>query len=212
MARTGRRPGDSGTRDAILEAARSRFAEMGYRGASIRTIAGEAQVDPALVHHYFGTKRELFAEVLQFPVRPDLVVAQLAGAPPDELGEVLVRTFLRVWDEPAARDRLRLLLTTAVSDPTAARMLREFLVETVLAPVLTRLGVDAVGWRASLVASQLVGLGLTRFVLGMEPLSTAAPDAVVVVVGPTIQRYLTGPLDVTEVGDERGGGTRPRRR
>jgi len=103
VSRTGRRPGDSGTRAAILEAARASFAERGYDASTIRGIAGEAGVDPALVHHYFGTKEGLFAASMALPMTPGDVLPGVLAGPLDDLGERLVRLFLAVWDEPAAR-------------------------------------------------------------------------------------------------------------
>jgi AcrR family transcriptional regulator len=102
MARTGRRPGRQDTRDAILAAARDAFAEKGYDGASIRYIATSAGVDPALVHHYFGTKDQLFREAMRFPVDPNQMLPLLAGPGVDGFGERLVRMFISVWDSPAS--------------------------------------------------------------------------------------------------------------
>lgn len=194
MARTGRRPGDSGTREAILAAARTHFAERGFRGATIRGIAAEAGVDPALVHHFFGTKQELFAAIIEFPVSPAMIRERLEAVPAQAIGEQLTRTFLTIWGMPDAQDRLRALLRTAVTDERAMRMIREFVLETILEPIARRVGPDEPRLRASLAGTQLIGFGLLRYVFEVEPLASAPPDRVVAALAPTVQRYLTGSI------------------
>lgn len=193
--RTGRRPGDSGTRDAILASARRRFADDGYRGATIRAIARDARVDPALVHHFFGTKQDLFAAVVDFPVSPEVVQSALAAATRADIGERIIRTFLLVWDRPEYRERMQILTRSAISDDSSARMFREFIVGTVLGPAIERFESADAELRANLVATQLVGMGFVRYLLRMEPLASASTDHVVAWVGPTVQRYITGKLD-----------------
>lgn len=199
MARTGRRAGTSGTRDAILASARKLFAEAGYHGAGIRPIAADAGVDAALVHHYFGTKQALFAAALDVPVDPADVVAGMCAGDPGEIGQRLVRAFLGLWDSPAGQPRIRALLRSAVTDEAAARMLREFLVDAVLGPVAAAYAPDRADLRATLVGSQMLGLAVMRYIIDFEPLAGADPQTVVAAVGPTVQRYLTGPLDTAEV-------------
>ncbi|MEU5721773.1 TetR family transcriptional regulator [Micromonospora sp. NPDC047738] len=193
--RTGRRPGNPGTREAILDAARTAFAERGFDGASIRAIAAAAQVDPALVHHYFGTKEELFRATVAIPIDPaDLLPAVLAGGP-DGVGERLVRTFLAVWDSPVGGAAVA-LLRSAVGNEWTARLLREFLVTQVLRRVLDQLDVDPaeLPLRGGLVGTQMIGLAMMRYVIRLEPVASATPEALVATIGPTVQRYLTGPL------------------
>lgn len=194
MARTGRRPGESGTRERILVCARRRFAADGFDGATIRAIAADAGVDPALVHHYFGTKRELLGEVLAFPVSPERLRSVLAETPADQLGERIVTTFLEVWDTPEHAERLRILLRTAVADDAVAAMIREFVVGALLAPVAASLGAGDRQLRVTLVASQLVGFAFLRYLLAMEPLASADHAEIVAAYAPTVQRYLTGEL------------------
>ncbi|HEX2026934.1 MAG TPA: TetR family transcriptional regulator [Nitriliruptorales bacterium] len=194
MARTGRRPGDSGTREAILLAARQRFADAGYRAASIRSIATRAGVDPALVHHYFGTKRDLFATVLQLPIDPDVIVQAVLAGDAVRVGERVVRSFLTVWDEARARDRMLMLLRSAVTDDHVARMMREFVLDTVFGPIARGCSPDEPELRATLAASQLLGFAMVRFVICMEPLASAPHDRLVAAYAPSIQRYLTGDL------------------
>ena len=190
--RTGRRSKDSGTREAILEAARARFAGHGYERATIRGIAADAGVDPALVHHFYGTKERLFAEALRFPAIPSEILDQVAQAEPDRLGEAFVRTVLRVWESPETRDRSIALLRSAVTNEQAAAMLRSFVEGGIFGAIARVVGDDDAEFRASLVASQIVGLGIARIVLRIEPIASADIDELAAAIGPTVQRYLTG--------------------
>ena len=194
MARTGRRKGNPGTREAILAAARDAFAERGYDKATIRQIAAGAVVDPALVHHYFGTKEQLFLATVQVPINPEEFIPKIFEQGIDGVGERLVRTFLSVWDSPVGSTAAA-LLRSAVQHEWSARMLREFLVTQILrraAPLLGR-PKDG-GLRASLVASQMVGLAMARYILKLEPLASTPPEVVVAAVAPNVQRYITGDL------------------
>lgn len=192
MPRTGRRAGDSGARAAILQAARHSFGTVGFRATTIRGVAREAAVDPALVHHYYGTKTALFAAALELPADPAVVVPQLLAGGVDGLGERLVTTFLRLWDAAPGHGPVLALLRSAVSDDAAAHALRETLVAAVLQPLTTATGAGDAEWRASLLASQMSGLLFARFVLRLEPLASASPEQVAAAVGPTVDRYLTG--------------------
>ncbi|MGC4788962.1 TetR family transcriptional regulator [Micromonospora sp. DT178] len=193
--RTGRRPGNPDTRQAILDAARAAFAERGFDGASIRAVAAAARVDPALVHHYFGSKDRLFLAAMHAPVDPAELLPSVLAGDRAGLGERLVRTFLGVWDSPAGTAGVA-LLRSAVSNEWTARLLREFLVTQVLRRVLDQLDADPaeLPLRGSLVASQLIGLAMMRHVVRLEPVASAAPETLVAAVGPTVQRYLTGDL------------------
>ncbi|MEV4809967.1 TetR family transcriptional regulator [Micromonospora avicenniae] len=195
VRRTGRRPGNPDTREAILSAARSAFAERGFAAASIRTIAAAAGVDPALVHHYFGSKDQLFLAAMQAPVDPRELLPGVLAGDRDGIGERLVRTFLGVWDSPAGTAGVA-LMRSAVSNEWTARLLREFVVTQVLRRVLEHLDIDPaeLPLRGSLVATQLVGLAMMRYVIRLEPVASADPATLVAAVGPTVQRYLTGEL------------------
>ncbi|BCB73946.1 TetR family transcriptional regulator [Phytohabitans flavus] len=184
--RTGRRPGNPDTRESILRAARETFAERGYEAASIRGIATSAGVDPALVHHYFGTKEQLFRACMDFPVDPAEVLPQVLAGEPAEIGERLVRFFLRVWDSPAGVAAVA-LMRSAVSNDWTARLLREFVTTQMIRHVLPKLTVDPADapLRATLVASQMAGLAMVRYVLKLEPLASAPPEVVVAAVAPT---------------------------
>ena len=195
--RSGRRPGNPGTRDAVLTAARQAFAEKGFDGATIRGIASAAGVDPALVHHYFGSKDKLFLAAIEAPANPaDLLPEALAGGR-DALGHNVVRLLLRVWDGPMQPAALA-LVRSAIGNEWTAKLLREFLVSRVLRKVVSTLGFDpdVRAARASLVASQLIGLVMTRYVLRLEPLASASHDSIVAAIGPNVQRYLTGDIEL----------------
>jgi AcrR family transcriptional regulator len=195
--RPGRRPGNPDTREAVLAAARAAFAERGYDGATIRGIATAAGVDPALVHHYFGNKDKLFLAAVEAPADPDELLPAVLASPRDELGAALVRMVLRLWDGPARPAGLA-LLRSAVSNEWTAKLLREFLVSKVLRKVVSTLGFDpdVRAARASLVASQIMGLVMARYVLRLEPLASASPESLVAAIGPTVQRYLTGDVEL----------------
>lgn len=195
MARTGRRPGNSGAREAILASAQELFSSVGFQRATIREVAREAGVDPALVHHYFGTKDDLFVAVLDLPANPgELLPGALAGDP-DGLGERIVWTFLKAWDGQAGQRPLLALVRSATSNESAARMVREFVEHTIRARLATVIDADDAPLRTALAASQMAGLAITRYVLRLEPLASAPPATVVAAIGPTIQRYLRGDLD-----------------
>jgi AcrR family transcriptional regulator len=191
--RTGRRAGDTGTRDAILSAA---LGEQGFTGATIRSIAAEARVDPALVMHYYGNKADLFAAAVDLPLTVRDGLVKLAATEPEAMGEAMLRTVTSVWEDPDGLAAWLGLLRSAVADERAAEMLREFLASAILAPVAERLGSDSddAVWRVSLAAGQIVGLGIARYVVRIEPLASAPMDDVVAAVAPTLQRYLTGDL------------------
>jgi AcrR family transcriptional regulator len=195
MARTGRRPGNSGTREAILDAARRAFAERGYQQATIREVAGMAGVDPALVHHYFGTKQNLFVAAVEIPVNPIEAFITLVSEDRETLGERLLTLFLSVWDRADNRSPVLALIRSAVSEERAAAMLREFITEEILGRIARELGTPDAPLRTSLVASQLVGLIMSRYVIRLEPLASTPPEVLVAAVGPTLQRYLTGDVD-----------------
>jgi AcrR family transcriptional regulator len=198
MARTGRRPGNQDTREAIVEAARKAFAERGYDRASIRAIATSAGVDPALVHHYFGTKDELFLATVNAPIDPATILPAVLSGDKDRLPERLVRTFVSVWDHPVTGPAAVALVRTGLQHDWSARMLREFLTARVIRRVIAHLDIDPAEapLRGSLVATQMIGLGIIRYVLKVEPLASASPETVVAAIAPNVHRYLLEPLPV----------------
>jgi len=189
----GRRPGSPDTRAQILDAARSLFADRGFGGTTIRAIGAEAGVDPALVHHYFGSKDDLFMSALELPVDPRTVLAPVVAAGVDGAGERLLRTFLGIWDDPVNQQRF-IGLFRRVIEPDGGRLLSDGFVPVVLGPVGQALGIDHPEVRMPLVASQMIGLILTRYVLRVEPLAGMPAEQVVATYAPTIQRFLTDPL------------------
>jgi len=194
-ARTGRRPGPNLTRGAILDAARTAFADRGYDAVSVRAVARKAGVDPALVHRFFGSKEGLFVAALALPVSPAVLVSGLlAEAGVDDLGERLVARLVALFDDPRAFAPFLALIRSAVTNEQAAAMLREFLAREVLGRLARAASPDAPELRASLAGSQIVGLTMARYVVRVPPLADADPGTVVACVGPAIQRYLTGPL------------------
>lgn len=194
-ARTGRRPGNPDTRRAILDAARATFAESGFDGSSIRRIAGRAGVDPALVHHYFGTKDDLFMATVELPIDLPAILQRVGAAGRDGLGERLATMILTVWESPAG-DGLAGWLRTALADEGRARLLREFVVASVAAPFAAAVGIPEAERerRTGLVMTQVIGLIVGRYLLALEPAAALPPAQVIASVGGTIQHYLTGPL------------------
>ena len=195
-ARAGRPVGSPPNREAILVAARHQFAERGYDNATIRSIASQAAVDPALVHHYFGSKDRLFAAALRLPTTPAEVIVNLLDGDVDGLGERLLRRFLDVWSTTGEGPGgvFAGILRSALGHEDAARMMREFVTREVLGRIAEALDLPQPQLRAALVASQLVGLALARFVIRLEPIASADVETLVACYAPTLQRYLTGPL------------------
>ncbi|PPK67616.1 TetR family transcriptional regulator [Actinokineospora auranticolor] len=188
MAKTGRRPGPTRTREAILAAARAEFAARGYPGATIRGIAAAAGVNPALVHHFFGTKEQVFVAALALPVDPARVVAAVVDGPRAEVGERLLRLFLGLWTAPESAAAFLAVFRSVSGSERAAALLRQFLESAVLGRVAAALDVPAL--RAALVAAHLVGLAMARYVVRVEPLTSASDDEIVAVVAPVLNGYL----------------------
>lgn len=184
------RAGESDARERILAAAIDEFGELGYDGATMRGIAGRAGVDSALVHHHFGTKADLFGETVGAPMRPDLVLPEILAGPRDVVGERIVRYILETWEQPEVRRRGVVLLRTAIGKKLTTPLLAGFLSRELLARIARSLDVEDAELRASLVASQIAGLLIARFVLRLPALADATVDELVVRIAPTVQRYL----------------------
>ena len=190
MARTGRRPGPSTTRAALLEAARRGFAEGGYEATSIRAIAAAAGVDPAVALHFFGSKEGLFRAAVGWPFDPAPVAERLAAVPREELGAALARTFLGFWDDPATGEVLSAILRSAATHEPSAALLRQFVGDQLFGRVAGLLeGADA-PLRVNLAAAQLLGVALLRHVLRLEPIASASTEELVQWLGPALGRYL----------------------
>ena len=149
------------------------------------------------MHHYFGSKDKLFLAAVEAPADPDALLPGVLSAPREELGAAVVGLVLRLWDGPARPAGLA-LLRSAVSNEWTAKLLREFLMAKVLRKVVSTLGFDpdVRAARASLVATQIIGLVMARYVLKLEPLASASPESIVAAIGPNVQRYLTGDVDL----------------
>lgn len=190
MNRSGRRPGAPDTREAILAVARRGFATRGYDATSLRGIAAEAGVDPALVIHYFGSKEGLFVAATGMPADLPALFDGLAAFPPRDRIEALVRGYLGLADSDDSRNAILALVRSAVSHDQAAVMLREFLTAALLPVVAGLTDQPDAQLRASLVAAQLIGVAVLRHVLRVEPLAKATPDEIVALVVPAIERHL----------------------
>jgi AcrR family transcriptional regulator len=191
----GRRRGGPDTRGQILEAARRSFAVRGFGGTTIRAVAGEAGVDPALVHHYFGAKDDLFLAALDIPVDPRRLVPAVFEAGTTGAGERLVRLFLSVWDDPRANLPLLALVRGSLAQEAPRQtLLLQGIEQLVLGPLRAALPAAEADRRVQLVISQMVGLVMTRYLLALEPMASLPSEELVALMGPTIQRYLDGPL------------------
>ena len=190
----GPRPGGPDTRTAILAASREEFATRGYDAATIRGIAVAAGVDPALVHHYFGTKEKLFAAALELPFNPGDIFARVLVGGIDGVGERLLRAVFAAWQDGGARAPVMAVIRTATSSDKGAEMLREFLDRNVLQRIAAELAPDRAKLRAGLVASQMAGLLMARYVISLPALAMASDEDIIAAVAPNLQHYLTGDL------------------
>lgn len=194
MPRSGRRPADSRTREAIGTAARRQFATVGYDRTSLRSIAGEAGVDPALVSYFFRSKQRLFVEVVDLPFDPAQVVPMVFSAGPEAAGERLAQFLLTTLENPEMRERLIGLVRAAASEPEAADMFREVVARRVVGGIVEALDVEQAELRASLIGSQIVGLLMARYIVRVEPLASLPAATVIEAIAPNLQHYLTAPL------------------
>ncbi len=193
--RRGRRAAGEDTRAALIAAARETFVEKGYDGATVRAIAARAGVDAAMVNHWFGGKEGLFAQsVLQLPFDPAEILKRLIDGPVEQAGERIIRTFITVWDATGG-GTFAALIRSVTSQPEVATALKSFLITAIFKNVLAEIGAEQRDLRATLCATQMVGLGIVRYVVHFEPLASADIDTVVKAVAPNLQRYLTGELD-----------------
>jgi len=173
----------------ILAAARSAFASRGYDGTTIRAVAAQAEIDPSMVMRYFGNKAGLFAAA----ATSELDVPDLTQAPPARRGEALVQHVVDRWENRPDDDVLVFLLRTAVTNEAVAAQLQQQLDDLLTAPIAA-LGDPNAARRATLIATQLLGLALCRYVLRLEPLKSLPIDDVIAAITPTVQRYLTEPI------------------
>lgn len=179
------------TRTRIIEAARERFRKEGYERTTIRKVARDAKIDPALVIRYFENKRGLFDAAMTVELR----IPDLRHLPRDKLGEALITHFLNRWEEPDA-DFLQLVLRSSASNEEAAERLRTTIFRDQIVPMVARLRGEEAGARdiAALIATQTVGLAYARYILKLPPLVAMSRETIIRVIGGTIQRYLDNPL------------------
>ncbi|WP_019204524.1 TetR family transcriptional regulator [Tsukamurella sp. 1534] len=195
VRRTGRRSGSPDTRAEILAAARARFARGGLSGTTVRAIADEAGVDPALVHHYFGTKQQLYLAALAIPVDPEVVREPLREARLEDTARALLTALLTMWDGPMQDAGLALVRTHLGGDGDPA-LVRHFLLEIALPELIERMDARTGDGllRANLMVAQVFGLIVARYVMRFEPLASLPTDAAVALAAPPLQSVITGPL------------------
>jgi len=189
------------SREAVLAAAKARFAAEGYEKTTLRSIADDAHVDPSMVLYLFGSKADLFREALRLIVDPAALVAALTGGPDDDpdIGTRMVRTYLRIWESPDTGPSMVAMLQSATSNSDAHDAFRAFMQNYVLTAVSGVLGGgEQARLRSMLAASQLVGAAVLRYVMKVAPLATLSDDEVVRLLAPTVTRYLTA--DAEELG------------
>ncbi|MEP7368672.1 MAG: TetR family transcriptional regulator [Dermatophilaceae bacterium] len=193
MRPRGRRPvGSADTRQQILTAASELFSELGFERTTMRGVAAKAEVDPALIHHYFVNKEGLLSAALIFPVDPGALLAGL-DQDPEHAGEGIVRRVLGVWEaEPETRHRLLGLIRVGLSHDYAASVLRDLLDRTVLTALASVVADDQQSLRAALTGTQIAGLLMGRYVLGIPAIRDATPEHLALTIGPILQHYLTG--------------------
>ncbi|MDX1885447.1 TetR family transcriptional regulator [Mycolicibacterium sp. 120270] len=194
-SRRGRRQGEPVSREAVLSAAKQRFAVEGYEKTTLRAIANDAHVDPSMVIYLFGSKAELFRESLRLIIDPDVLVATLAEGEGD-IGTRMVRAYLGIWEHPETGASMVAMLQSATSNPDAHEAFRGFMQNYVLTAVSDALGGgDDARLRAMLAATNLVGTAVLRYVMRVPPLATLSAEDVVTLIAPSVTRYLTAPAD-----------------
>ncbi|MGW3290315.1 TetR/AcrR family transcriptional regulator [Streptomyces sp. NPDC001002] len=194
--RRGRRPNteSADTRDRILTVAREEFSARGYDKTSVRAIAKAAGVDSALVHHYFGTKEQVFEAAIAVALAPAANAPEaVADGPLEDVGERLTRFIFGVWENPVTRTPLLAIVRSAVNNEAAATVFRRLVVSQVLGRVAAQLEVPDAELRAELAGAQLVGCAMLRYVIKVEPLASADVEQVIARVAPVVQGHLTGP-------------------
>jgi AcrR family transcriptional regulator len=192
--RPGRRAGPTTTRDAIAAAARELFSTDGYDRTSIRAIARAAGVDPALVLHFYGSKPQLFREVVELPVDLGAVVGAVLDGDRATVGRRLAQVVAGTLEDPAARGRLLALARAVTSQPEVAALVRDVIHDRVYGPLAAAVGTEDARLRAAMVSTQVVGLLMTRHVVGVEPLASLSAEDLAELLAPVLQHWLTGPL------------------
>jgi AcrR family transcriptional regulator len=192
--RTGRRQGDSGTRQGIIRSAQKLFAERGYRGATMRAIARDARVDAALIHHFFGSKEGVFAAAVGEAFQPEEILREMSAPSPDTVGERLIRSFLSLCDTLETRAPVLAVVTSAVTDDDAAGLVRNFVTRQVIGHVVEANATADKELRSALIGAEIIGMLIVRYVISIEPLASMAAEAVSRLLGPVVDRFLADDL------------------
>jgi len=193
MARPGPRTGNADTRQDILDAARSAFASDGYGQSTIRRIAADAGVDPALVHHYFGTKADLYAATIEMPINPSILESVLRDVPIEQMGERMASLFFSIWSDPDARAPLLATLSGAITGHgLGIEAFQGFVADGLVRAILPHVGGKDRALNVDLAVGHLVGVAVLRYVVGVEPLASASDERVVALVAPRVQSYFSG--------------------
>lgn len=195
LKRRGRRQGEPVSRDAVLRAAKRQFALRGYDKTTLRTIADDARVDPAMVLYLFGSKAALFRESMKLVLPADLLTTEIADKD-DNLGWRVVRAYLGIWEQPDTAASMASIVQSATSNSDANDAFRGFLHDYLLTAVSSALGGgEEARLRAMLAATNLVGTAMLRYIMRVPPLSSLGVDEVVGLVGPAVHRFLTVPAE-----------------
>jgi AcrR family transcriptional regulator len=175
-----------------VQAARESFADKGFSATSIRAVARRAGVDAALVHHYFDSKDELFIEAMAIPVDPRQIAAQILDGPLEEIGRRVATVFLGLWESPEGAQRMKALFRSILTSDEVARMMREGIGQMIIQPISQVLDVPDAQLRVGLVASQLVGAAIVRYLVGLEPVASVDVETLIDRLAPVLQQHLTG--------------------
>jgi AcrR family transcriptional regulator len=193
MPPIGRRPGNPGTRQKLLDTARRMFADAGYDKTSVRDIAASAAVDPALIRHYFGTKAELFRATMGWPFEPAQIATEVTAAGRDKIGARLTRVFFEAWEQPDSRAPLLAILRGAATHEESAALVRQFIQGQLYQRMAAELPGPDAELRIDLAMAQLLGIAYLRYVLRVEPMASAPMEDLVARVTPVIEAHMTVP-------------------
>ncbi|MBB2893759.1 TetR family transcriptional regulator [Flexivirga oryzae] len=208
--RQGRRPGRPDTREGIVDSARKLFAEKGFARSSVRAIAHDAGVDPALITHYFGSKEGLFQATLDLPIRPEEIVERIGDGSAEDLPQRVIETFLGVWEGEDTGPAMLAVLRRGLTDPAQVDLLRQIMTQHVMAsPIATFVGRDSedTRLRISLAMTQLLGVVIARKVLGFAPIAELSRDQLAAFLLPAVTHAFYGDLDVPATTPDNSGGT-----
>lgn len=172
----------------ILDAARTQFGERGYEATTIRGIAAAAGVNPALIHHFFGSKEQVFAAALALPINPAEVLSTILDGPREEIGQRILRLFLGLWREPETRKSFLALVRSVSTNESAALTLRQFIEQVMMARVGEALGISPL--RLNALMAHIMGVAMLRYLIGVQPIASADEEEIIATIAPVIQRYI----------------------